>query len=128
MLTVDVDQPATQFPEDGCRCRHTVDPAGAFALRRDLPAEHQFLRALVPCLFQTILHRNRHLFKCGTDHSLCRTGADQIFGGTVAKDGIDGVDQNGLARTGLAGKNIQPRLEMNFRLLDDRNIFNLQAA
>ena len=55
-------------------------------------------------------------------------GAHQVLRGAVAKDRIDGIDQDGFARTGLAGQHIQPRFKVHLRLLDHGNIFNLQAA
>ena len=70
----------------------------------------------------------RDLRKRRTDHRFGRTCAHKILGSPIAQDRIDGVDQNGLARTSLTGEDVQPRLKMNFCLLDDRDIFNLQAA
>ena len=128
VLTVDVDQPTAQFTQNGCRGWHPVDTAAAFALGGDLAAEQQCFRALVAGLLKLIQHSRRHLLKGGADHRLCSPGAHQVLRGAVAKDRIDGIDQDGFARTGLAGQYIQPRFKVHLRLLDHGNIFNLQAA
>ena len=128
VLAVDVDQTAAQLPQNGCRGRHPVDAAAAFTLGGDLAAEQQCFRALVAGLFKLIQHSRRHLLKGGADHRLCSPGAHQVLRGAVAKDRIDGIDQDGFARTGLAGQHIQPRFKVHLRLLDHGNIFNLQAA
>ena len=128
VLAVDVDQSAAQLPQDGCRSRHSVDAAAALALSSDLAAEQQRLRALVAGLLQLVQHSRRHLLKGGTDHRLCSPGTHQVFRGAVAKDRIDGIDQDGFARTGFTGQYIQPRFKVHLCLLDHGNIFNLQAA
>ena len=128
VLAVDVDQPAAQIPQNGCRGWHPVDAAAAFPLSGDLAAEQQCLRALIAGLFKLIQHRRRHLLKGSADHRLCSPGAHQILRGAVAKDRIDGIDQDGFTRTGFAGQYIQPRFKVHLCLLDHGNIFNLQAA
>ena len=128
VLAVDVDQTTAQLPQNGCRSRHSVDAAVALALGGDLTAEQQCFGALVAGLLQLIQHSRRHLLKGGANHRLCSSGAHQVLRGAVAKDRIDGVDQDGFARTGLAGQHIQPRFKVHLCLLDHGNIFNLQAA
>ena len=128
VLAVDVDQTTAQLPQNGRRSRHSVDAAAALALGGDLTAEQQCFGALVAGLLQLIQHSRRHLLKGGADHRLCSPGAHQVLRGAVAKDRIDGIDQDGFARTGLAGQHIQPRFKVHLCLLDHGNIFNLQAA
>ena len=83
---------------------------------------------LIPRLFQAVQHCRRNIIKCRPDDCFCSPRAHQILGGAVAQNGIDGVDQDRFARTGLAGKDIQALLKMHVGLLDDCNIFNLQTA
>ena len=113
VLAVDVDQTSAQLPQHSRRGGHTVDPAAALSITGR---------------FQFVQHHIRDLRKRRTDHRFGRTRAHKILGSPIAQDRIDGVDQNGLARTSLTGEDVQPRLKMNFCLLDDRDIFNLQAA
>ena len=128
VLAVDVDEPTAQFPQNGCCGRHSVDAAGALALGSDLTAQGQRFGALIPRLFQAVQHCRRNIIKCRPDDCFCSPRAHQILGGAVAQNGIDGVDQDRFARTGLAGKDIQALLKMHVGLLDDCNIFNLQTA
>ena len=128
VLSVDVDQPSAQVPQNGCCGWHPVDAAGAFALRCDLTAEHQRIRPLITGIFQTVLHRLRDLLECSADHSFGSSGPHKITGSAVAQNCIDRIDQDRFARTRLAGKNIQARLKVHFRFLNDGNIFYLQAA
>ena len=128
VLAVDVDEPAAQLPQDRCGGRHPVDAAGALALSGDLTAQEQCFRALIPGFFQTVQHSRRNIFKCRPDHRLCSTGTHQIFGGTVAKNGVDGIHENGFARARLAREDVETFFKMDIGLLDDGHIFNLQAA
>ena len=65
MLTVDVDKPPAQLPQDGSSGRHPVDTAGALALGGDLTAEQQGLRALIACLFEAVENSRRHVLERG---------------------------------------------------------------
>ena len=128
VLAVDVDQTSAQLPQHSRRGGHAVDSAAALSFGGDLTAQKQLCRALITGRFQFVQHHIRDLRKRRTDHRFGRTRAHKILGSPIAQDRIDGVDQNGLARTSLTGEDVQPRLKMNFCLLDDRDIFNLQAA
>ena len=60
------------------------------------------------------------------DKGLGGPGADQIPGGPSPQDGPHGVDDNGLARAGLAGEGVEAWAEPDVRLLNDRDILNVQ--
>ena len=128
VLAVDVDETAAELPQHRRCGGHPIDAAAALALGGDLAAEHQRRGALVPGLFQTVQHCLRHIVKGGPDHGLGRAGAHKVLGGAVAQNGIDGVDEDGFARTRLACQHIQAFFKVNVGFLDDCHIFNLEAA
>ena len=128
MLTVDVDKPPAQLPQDGGSGRHPVDTAGALALGGDLTAEQQGLRALIACLFEAVENSRRHVLERGPDDGLGRAGAHEILGSAVAQNGVDGVDEDGFACARLTGQDVEALFEMDVCFLDNCNIFDLQAA
>ena len=128
VLTVDVDKPPAQLPQDGGSGRHPVDTAGALALGGDLTAEQQGLRALIACLFEAVENSRRHVLERGPDDSLGRAGAHEILGSAVAQNGVDGVDEDGFACARLTGQDVEALLKVDIGFLDNCNIFDLQAA
>ena len=70
----------------------------------------------------------RNIRKNRADECAIRAGADHVAVGALAQYCGDRVNDNGFARTGLTGQDIEAALEENFRLLNDGNIFNMQNA
>ena len=126
VLAMDIDEARGQIPQHGRRGGHTVDPEVAFALGADFTVEQQFVPCFVTGLLQLAAHSLGQVGESGPDTGLGRAGAHQFAAGAVAQDGVDGVDQNAFARTGLAGENVQAARELCFGLFDDRHILDFQ--
>ena len=68
VLTIDINQSAAQFPQDGRSGRHSIDAADTLALGGNLTGQKQFFAALIPCFFQTVLDSSRNFLKSGPNH------------------------------------------------------------
>ena len=128
MLAVDGEEPCGNVPHHGSGGGHSVDPAAALALSADLPIQQQVLPRLVTALFQLLLHRNGNPLESGPDTGFGRSAAHQLAAGTVAENGVDGVNENGFARAGFAGEDIETGGEGHLGFFNDRHIFNFQAC
>ena len=64
--------------------------------------------------------------KFRADKGFFRPGADQFPGGPFTQHRTHGVDDDGFARAGLTGEGIEAGMELNVRLLDNGNIFNVK--
>ncbi|MPM74214.1 hypothetical protein SDC9_121199 [bioreactor metagenome] len=127
VLAVDVQEVRPQRAQLGYRNRPAVDAAKVFAVHVDLPLDHQ---KAVLIRFRAALRKtgqiSRYAGELRADHRLLAAGADQIPGGPAPQHRAHGVDHNGFARARLTGECVEARAKLNVRLLDDRNIFNVQ--
>ena len=128
MLAMDGKETGGNIPHHSSGGGHPVDPAAALALGTDLPIQQKILARLVTALFQLFLHRNGDSLKGGPDTGFGGSAAHQLAAGTVAQNGVDGVNENGFARAGLAGEDIETGGEGHLGLFNDRHIFNFQAC
>ena len=127
VLTVDGKQPCRNIAHHRCRCGHTVDTAAALALGVDLAVQKQVVGSLIAAFFQLCLDRLRDILKGRPNARLLCAAAHQLAGGAVAQNGVDGVDQDGLARAGLTRKHVEAGGKMHLGLFDDGYIFNFQV-
>ena len=125
MLAVDIQQRAADPPQLGHGHRPAAHPAGVFPIGIDLPLEQQLpVLRLHAALLQ---HRQRrHPGEHGADKGLRRAGADQVPAGTLAQHGPHGVDHDTLSGAGLAGQSVEALVKGDVRLLNHRDIFNMQ--
>ena len=127
VLAVDVQQLFSDPAQLGHGDRAAVDPAEVLAVPRQLPLEQQ---VAVLVRGSSGLRQpgqiTGHLGKFGADKGPVRAGADQVSGGAPAQYRAHGVDDDGLAGAGLAGKGVEAGAELDVRLLDDRDILNVQ--
>ena len=128
MLAVNTQEPCGNVPYHSRRGGHAVDAAGTFAVGADFPVQKQIIGVFVAEFFQLFVDRSRNLLKGGPDGGLLGTAANQFPGCTVAKNGVDGVDEDGFARTRFAGQHVQAGCELHLGLFDDRDIFNFQLC
>ena len=65
-------------------------------------------------------------FEGGLHDRFLASGADEVGARALAQREVQGVDYDGLARTGLAGEHVQPRGKLYAELIDDGEIFYIQ--
>ena len=95
------------------------------AMQKSLPLEQQFsVLRLQAALRQ--LPKGRHVRKHRADEGLGRAGADEVPARPLAQHRPHGVDDDALARAGLAGQGVEAPVEGDVRLLDNRDVLNVQ--
>ena len=103
-----------------------ADAAPALAVRQKTALQDQFAVALQFVFAQPAVGAVR--LKDGGDHAFLRAGADQLPTGSAADGRAQRVDDDGLARAGLAGEDVQPRTQSEVRLFDHGYIFDMQLC
>ena len=126
MLPVDIDELNAQLVQDRHGHKSAVHPADVFTVQEDIPLDHGLL-----VIFHAVFlepRKIRHFCEDRPDGGLAGPGSDHIPVCPLAQDGGNGVDDNGFARAGLTGEDIKALVEGNIRLLNDRNVLNVQKA
>ena len=113
VLSVQLDEACRQLAERRCRRERAVDEGAAATLRRDFAAHEQ----LFPCDFEN-----------GFDGRGVLAGPHKLRRGPTAKEESDGLDQDRLPSPSLAGEHIEPGFELDFRLINDRQMGYAQEA
>ena len=127
VLTVDVQKVCPQCPQLGHRDRPTVDAAEILSVSVDLALDHQKPVLIRLCTaFRKAWKITGHTGKLRADHRFFAAGADQIPRGPTPQHRAHSIDYDGLARASFAGQGVEARTELNIRLLDHRNILNVQ--
>ncbi len=124
VLPVDVDEPRPELAEPPHRDKDAVDEGLARALVGDraLDDELAVLRLGKPGQ----IDGQSGDVKDGLDQGLALARPDEIGGALVALNEADGVDDNGLARAGLAGQDGEAGVEVDLEVLDRRQIPDAQ--
>ena len=127
MLAVNVQKILADSPQLGYRNGAAVDPADVFPVAGDFPLEEQMA---VLVRRSPGLPKPRQipwdLGELGADKGLLSPGADQLPGGPSPQHRAHGVDDDGLARAGLAGEGVEAGVELDLRLFDHRDILNVK--
>ena len=126
MLSVDIDQLNTQFPQNRHGYQAAIDPADILAIQMDLAHDHSLRIIFHPVFFKP--GKLRHITKYSPDGCHAGTGADHIPVGPFAKNGGNGIDNDGFTCTGLTGEDIESLIEGNIRTFDHGNIFYVQQT
>ena len=128
VLAVDINQIGRELPQHRCRHRFHIHPAGALAVRCDLALDVQRVRLIAGKrqLVEQRCKRGRQPGEHRADKALVCARPHQVAADASAQHRADRVDHNGLACAGLAREHGQPILELDIRLLDDRDIFNME--
>ena len=131
LLTVVLAVDIQQLSANSAKLRYSygtaIGTAGVFTVAADLPLKQE-----VPILvrghagFSQSRQFRRNMGKLRADKGLLRPGTDQLPGGPFTQYRTHGVDDNGFARTGLTCEGIEAGMELNVRLLDNGNIFNVK--
>ena len=124
MLTMNIDQLEAQLLQNRHGHQSAVYPADVFSVHKDVPLDHGLF-----IIFDTVLPKPgkvRNLGKHRPDGSFVGSGPDHVPVGPFAQNGGDRVDDNGFARTGLTGEYVKARVKRDVRLLNYRNILNVQ--
>ena len=127
MLAVDVQQLPSQLPQLGHGDQPAVHPAHVPTVPLKLPLEQQ----LLPAGGKPVLHQpgqGRDPGEHRRDQGRTRPGADQLPAGPLPQHRADGVDDDGLARPGLAGEDVEARLKADVRRLNQRDILDMQQG
>ena len=128
VLAVDGKKSGGNIPHHGSGGRHTVDTAAALALGVDLTVQKQVIAGLITALLKLLFDGCRYSLKGGPDTRLLSAAAHKLAGGTVTKNGVDGVDQDGLTGTCLTCQHRKAMGEVDLGLFNNRNIFNFQVC
>ena len=134
-LAVDVDQPLAEPRQDGGGDGAPVDARGAAAPGGDLAREDQRLVAVAGGLVvkAELGQQGAHLGGAprvagrveredALDARARRAGADELGAGALAEDRAERVDDDRLARAGLAGERVEARPEVEPQPVDDREV------
>ena len=132
VLAVDLHQVLAQPPEEGAGDQLAADGAAPGAGRRDLPPDQQAVRridAVQPLLPQDGPHRavGGHLEQA-LHRRLGLPGPDQLGRGARPRQQAHRVDDDGLARAGFAGDDVQAGPELDFQVLDDGDVADVQET
>ncbi len=129
-LTVDVDQQLTQFLQQGQADGVPIDAGHAASFTADLAREGHVVLVVEQLLafedgvggvafgtgqLEGALHARQ-----------VRIAADGGGIGAPAQQHVEGVHDDGLARAGLAGKDDQPRFEIQFEAVDDGKVLDAE--
>ena len=127
VLAVDGQQPGADVPHHRGGGGHAIDAAAALALGIDFAVKQQVVQGLVAAALQFGADRFGDILEGGPDTGFLRAAAHQLAGGAVAQDRVDGVDQDGLARAGLAGQHIKAGGKFDLGFFDHGNIFDFEV-
>ncbi len=108
VLAVQLDQARGQILERAGGRERAVDERAAAALRGDLAPDEQFVAVRLSKIASTV----GDLF----------AGPDEVAGGAAAEQQADGLDEDRLAGAGLAGQDVEARLELDLDRVDDREV------
>ena len=126
VLAVDVNELAAQGTQLDHGAGHAPHPADVFPVCLDLPGQEQL---------SVFVRADPHLLKPGQVGQVPEQGghqggllpgADQVPAGALPHDGADGVDDDGLARAGLAGEHVEPGAEGEIRPIDEGDVLNMK--
>ena len=124
VLTMDVHQQLSQLFHLGGGGRHTADAAAALPVGAYSALKYQLILRLESVIFQPSLaafqikYRSHHAFFGSTAH--------QFPADPLSKHGADGVDDDGFARSGLAGQHIEALTEADVGSLYYCDILNVK--
>ena len=126
VLAVDVQQLPSQLPQLRQGHGTAVQTAGVLPVRPQLPLQQQdALGVRGNTLFLEPIQL-RQVDELGADQGGFGAGADKVSGGASPQDGVQGVHHDGFACAGLAGEDVEARVELDVGGLDDRDIFNVK--
>ena len=129
MLAVDLDQGFTQLAQHRGGYCLIVDIGPAPAIGADLTAEDQAVFDIQILLPQKLPHRMIiRRIEGGHDGASIRALAYQSRATPPAQGQAEGIQQNGLAGTGLAGQHTQACLQIEIQTIDQHDIGNGQGA
>ena len=126
MLAVDVDQLDAELAQDGDAHKGAVHPANVLAVQMDLALDYGLGVVLHPLLGKP--GKLRHIPEDRPNGGFACSRADHVPVGPVAQNGGDGVDDDGFARAGLAGQDVEALIEGNIRAFNDGDILNVQKT
>ena len=128
ILSVDVDQQPTHLTSDGDGDGLAVEAGTSPPVRAEHAGEHQLaLLAGKAHLLHGGDDSGIQIGKDGADGGTALPRADQLAGDTVAKQEIDGVKNDRLARTGLTAENGKALAQVQIQRFDDGDILNMQT-
>ena len=113
VLAVQLDEPAERSRSARRGRQGAVDERAAPALARDLAADDDLAR-----------RRARRSLRCGVRFA----GPHQIGRRAGAEQQADRLDEDGLARAGLAGQDVEAGLELDLDGLDHRKVADAEKT
>ena len=125
VLPVDLDELDAEPAERGDRDGFAAHAAAVLPVGKDLAGDAEL--RLVRNLILREPRQLRHAGKDGADKRFLRAGADHLAGGPFTQNGRDRVDDDRLARAGLAGEDIEAAVKRDLCLFNDGNIFDVQG-
>ena len=125
LLSVDVQQGRPDAPKLCYGDGPSAHPADVSALGGDLPLKEE-----LPLLRgEAVLGEDLQVLRFGensADEGFRRPGTDDVPAGAVAQDSAQGVDDDALARAGLAGQGVKAPVKGDVRLLNDGDVLDVQ--
>ena len=128
LLAVDLDEKFRQFPQSLDGHQLAVHIGARAAVGADHPAHHElaveFDRLRVEPAIAAAGSAAKLAAHLGTFGAL----AHDVAAGPAAGDQQQGIDDDGFAGAGLAGQRGEAGLELEFRLIDENQIAQLQVS
>ena len=125
VLPMDLDELDAEPAERGDRDGLAAHAAAVLPVGEDLAGDAEL--RLIRDLILREPRQLRHAGKDGADKRFLRAGADHLAGGPFTQNGRDRVNDNRLARAGLAGEDIEAAVKRDLCLFNDGNIFDVQG-
>ena len=120
-------QAGSQGLQHGHGRRLVVNENASLAVDCDVAAQNDLRPCAVDSVFLQHLGDGRIVALIhGGDRGLFRAVAHHVAVGLLAQQQRQGVDEDGLARAGLAGQQIQSSPKLNHHVVDDGVVFNAQ--
>ena len=127
VLTADVDEAVGQLFELAGGGEGAVDPDPAPARSADGAPDEQRVAVARQAQFLK-LGVEVHPFEERFDRGLVRAGSDQVEACPAAEDEVERVDEQRLARAGLAGDDVEARAKGDLDRFDDGQILDSQRG
>ena len=125
ILGMDGSQRRRQLPQKGHRRRLIIHEYSPFAAGSDFALDDDVaVFRFHAVFFEDGLQRSFVRFKHSADDCFLSAVAHHVCRSFVAQQQSQGIDQNGLSRPGLSGKQVQPGRKINRQAVDDRVVLN----
>ena len=127
VLAVDADKQCAQLFEHRHRDWLSIYAADIFSIGENVTLHQKLVGVIVNLVLCKPVRPGRRR-KDGADAGAAAAGADDVAVGPLAKNGGNGVNDDGFARAGFTGEDVEACVKTDVSLFNDGNIFNVEHA